>query len=231
MRSIKLLTTLQSIDLELDADRRKYAENKQAMQPSHEIKQQALAVKRAEAQLEHWRQERRGRDEKVADLSARISALEQNLYGGGIKDPREQVAMQQNIESLKRHLGTLEESALEAMLEQEEAEKKLVAERKIFESMKRAWLERKTALEEEQQEIVRHARELKLKREKIVATLPAAEVKRYEAMRKRLGGMALAQLEGKSCGGCGAELPTAVIQKVHEGQVVECPICGRWLYD
>ena len=231
MQSIRLLASLQKIDLELDADRRKFAENKQAMQPSPELQEQARKVKQAQAQLEHWRKERRQRDEKVAEQSAKITSLEQQLYGGRIKDVREQVAMQQNVEAQKRHLETLEEAALEAMAAQEEAEKTLAELRATFDAMKQAWEERKAALEKEQEAIVKHARELKAKRETVVATLPPDEVARYETMRKKLGGVAIAKMEGRSCGGCGASLPTSVVQKVHAGQVVKCPICGRLLYD
>jgi predicted nucleic acid-binding Zn-ribbon protein len=231
MQSIKLLATLQQIDLELDADRRQFAANKEAMQPFPELQQQARKVKQLQAQVEKWRKERRQRDEKVAEQTAKISSLEQQLYGGRIKDVREQVAMQQNIEAQKRHLGTLEDAALEAMLEQEEAEKTLAAEQATFDAMKQAWMEKRAALEKDQEAIVQHARKLKARREKVVATLPAADLQKYEALRKKLGGLAIARLEGKSCGGCGAALPTSVVQKVHEGQVVKCPICGRLLYD
>ncbi len=231
MQTIKLLATLQKIDLALDADRRQFAENKQAMQPSPELQAMLKQMKEAEARLKHWRKQRRERDEKVTELSDKITMLEKQLYGGRIKDAREQVSMQQNIESLKRHLATLEESALEALLEQEEAAKRLAETQNAFAAMKQAWQEKKTALEKEQEALVVHARGLKAKREQVVATLPAADLKRYEAMRKKLGGLAVVQMNGRSCGGCGASLPTAVVQKVHEGQTVKCPICGRLLYD
>ncbi len=231
MQSIKLLATLQQIDLELDADRRKFSENKQAMQPSPELQQQARRVKQAQAKLEQWRKERRLRDERVAEQTAKIASLEKQLYGGRIKDVREQVAMQQNIEALKRHLEALEEAALEAMMEQEAAEEILAAEQTTFDAMKQAWQEKRAALEADQEAIVKHARKLKARREQVVATLPPADVSQYEVVRKKLGGLAIARLEHKSCGGCGAALPTSVVQKVHEGQVVKCPICGRWLYD
>ena len=231
MQTIKLLAALQKVDLELDSDRRQFSANKQAMQPSPELQEKAKQVKDAEARLAHWRKERRQRDEKAAELSDKITMLEKQLYGGRIKDVREQVAMQQNVESLKRHLATLEESALEALLEQEEAEKTLAEVKQTFVAMKQDWLDRKAMLEKEQQALVEHARGLKMKREQVVASLPAADVKRYETMRKKLGGLAVVKLNGRSCGGCGASLPTAVVQKVHEGQVVKCPICGRLLYD
>jgi len=217
--------------LALDADRRQFSENKQAMLPTSELQQLVKQTKEAKAQVIHWRKERRQRDEKVAELSGKIVGLEKKLYGGAIKDAREQVAMQQNIESLKRHLATLEEKALTAMMEQEEAEKRQAHLQESLASAKQAWLEKKAALEKEQEALVKHARMLKAKRGQLVATVSAADVERYEKMRKKLGGLAVAKLKGKSCGGCGAALPTSVRQKVHEAKMVQCPICGRLLYD
>jgi len=97
--------------------------------------------------------------------------------------------------------------------------------------MKKAWSEKKASLEKEQERLVQHARILKAKREQLVATLSPADVAQYESMRKKHGGVAIARLEGRNCGGCGASLPTAVVQKVREEQAIRCPICGRLLYD
>ncbi len=229
MRIIKLLATLQQIDLELDADRRKFAQNKEAMTPPEALRKLAGQVKNAEAQVEHWRKERKLRDEEVAAQQAKIKEEETRLYSGRIKDPREQVAVQQHVESLKRHLETLEERALEAMLELEQSQETLTALQRRFQEQKAVWMSQREALEQEQEAIVAHARRLKAKREAIVQQLPPAELKRYETLRKKLGGLAVALLNGRSCGGCGASLPTSVVQQVRAGEMVKCPICGRLL--
>ena len=231
MRIIKLLATLQQIDLELDADRRKFAENKEAMAPPDSLKKLLAKVKAAEARVAQWQKERRAREDAVAAQQAKIKEEEARLYSGRIKDPREQVALQQHVESLKRHLETLEERALEAMMELEQGQKTLAALQQEFETQKAAWTSQREVLEKEQEAIVAHARTLKTKRETIAKQLPASELDRYEAMRKKLGGLAVAKLNGRSCGGCGASLPTSVVQRVHAGEMVKCPICGRLLYN
>ena len=231
MHTIKLLASLQEIDTALDAARRQFAENKKAMQPDAELQKQARLVKTTAAQVEQWRKERRQRDEKVATLTQKIASQEKQLYGGRIKDAREQVAMQKNIESLKRHLATLEEAALAAMVALEEAEANAAQAQERFDILKQAWLARKATLEQAQQELVQQARGLKARRSQLAETLPAPELARYEALRKKLNGLAVVKLTGLACGGCGAALPTSVAQKVHEGQMATCPICGRLLYD
>lgn len=230
MQTLKLLATLQQIDLELDADRRKFAENKEAMNPPAALRKLAREVKEAEAQVEARRKARRERDEAVSVQQAKIEEEEKRLYSGRIKDPREQIALQQHVESLKRHLQTLEDQALEAMMALEQSEQRLSELREAFERDKAAWMEKKAALEKEQQAIVEHARGLKARRETVTKHIPDAELKRYEAMRKKLGGVAVVPLKGRNCGGCGASLPTSVVQRVQAGEMVKCPICGRFLY-
>ncbi len=231
MRTIKLLATLQQIDLDLDADRRKFAENKEAMAPPEALRKLLAEVKAAEAQVTRWRRERKAREEAVAAQQARIKEEESRLYSGRIKDPREQVALQQHVESLKRHLETLEERALEAMMELEKSQKTLATLQQAFEAQKAAWVSQREALEKEQEAIVAHARALKAKRETVAKQLPASDLNRYESLRKKLGGLAVAKLNGRSCGGCGASLPTSVVQQVHAGEMVKCPICGRLLHN
>ena len=229
MRTIKLLATLQQIDLELDADRRKFAENKEAMTPPEGLKKLLAQVKAAENEVTRWQKERKLREEAVALQQAKIKEEEARLYSGRIKDPREQVAVQQHVESLKRHLETLEERALEALMELEKSQATLTQLRQTFEAQKAAWMTRREALEKEQEAIVAHARRLKAKRETITKQLPAADLSQYEAMRKKLGGLAVVKLNGRNCGGCGASLPTSVVQQVQAGEMTKCPICVRLL--
>jgi len=231
MQPIKRFKALQETDSALDADRKQFADNKAAMQPSATLQSLAKQVKALSGHVAHWRKERSKRDASVAELAAKIARLEKKLYGGRIKDAREQVAMQQNIESLKRHLATLEEAALEAMLELEEHEQNLEATQARFAAQKAQWQEQKARLEKEQEALVAHARKLKNKRTQLAAAMPPADLARYESLRKKLGGLAVVKIQGRSCGGCGANLPTATVQKVHESKLATCPICRRLLYD
>jgi predicted nucleic acid-binding Zn-ribbon protein len=57
-------------------------------------------------------------------------------------------------------------------------------------------------------------------------------LERYERLRTRLGGIAVARLEGTRCGGCHLDLSTAErdeVRTVPEGQFADCPQCGRLL--
>ena len=231
MQMIKQLVSLQELDLALDADRRKYDENRQALAVPQALKTLQKQLEHAKVKVANLQKERRRQDDAVAELAAKIKAKEKSLYGGRIKEPREQVALQQNIENLKQHLAKLEDDALEALMAQEQAETSLKALKKSLEEGVAAFKEKRAQLEKEQEQLVKHARALKARREKLISAIPAATLARYEKLRKKKGGVAIARLAGRSCGACGASLPTAIVQKAREGQLVECPLCGRLLHD
>ncbi len=231
MRVIRQLADLQAIDSKLDSDRKRYAEIQTALQPPESL--QALQTDRdkTEARLEHWRTEREKRKAARVDQVNRIKAQETQLYSGRVKDAREQVALANNVESLKKHLDTLEEADLEAILEVEQAETDLVEAETRLEQAQIVWMQQEDELQKEQQTLIAHARQLKGKRDAAASRIPPDMQARYETLRKKLGGVAVAPVQGAGCGGCGASLPTALRQQVHGSDVFNCPICGRMLVD
>ncbi|MCP4212544.1 MAG: hypothetical protein GY764_13860 [Halieaceae bacterium] len=229
MRPIIQLAALQAIDTDLDADRKRYAEIQAELQPPSSLSQAQTARNEAAALVEQWRKEQQQRERAVADQSTKVQTQEKQLYSGRVKDPRELVAMQQNVEALKRHLETLEEAELEAILEAEQAESDLAEAEVSLTEEQAAWASTEAGLQQERQSLILRARKRKAQRDTAAADLPPADLKRYEALRERSGGVAVAPLQGAGCGGCGAALPTATRQQVHGDQIVTCPICKRML--
>ena len=66
-------------------------------------------------------------------------------------------------------------------------------------------------------------------REEVVARLDAAHLARYERLRARLGGVAVARLDGSRCNGCHLDLSTAELDDVRAVELADCPQCGRML--
>ena len=229
MRVIDQLADLQSIDSKLDVDRKRYAEIQAALKPPGSLQEATSSRDEIVARLEHWREERKQRAVAGADQKARIQAQEKQLYSGRVKDAREQVALANNVESLKKHFDTLEEAELEAILEVEQAESDLVEAEARLEQKQLLWMQQEDDLQKEQKALIAHARQLKSQRDAVASRIQSDALKRYEALRKKLGGVAVAHLQGAGCGGCGASLPTALRQQVHGSDILACPICGRLL--
>lgn len=66
------------------------------------------------------------------------------------------------------------------------------------------------------------------KRDKLVSTLPADAVSRYEAASHRLNGIAVERLEGNVPSVCRMALQTASMDELHHAaDIAECPYCHR----
>ncbi len=229
MRSIDQLAALQTIDTALDADRHRYTELQAALQEPESLRASRAAWEQAAAALEHWRRERQQREIAVTDQQGRIKAQEKQLYGGKVKDAREQLALQQNVEMLKRQLGRLEEAAFEAILELEQAESNLQRAEETLRLHQAAWQQQERELQSERAALIANARQTKSQREAAAGKLGPDLLKRYDNLRQKHSGLAVARVQAGNCGGCGASLPTAVRQQAHGDALTPCPICGRLL--
>lgn len=63
----------------------------------------------------------------------------------------------------------------------------------------------------------------------VLGRLDAPLITRYERLRERMGGVAVARLEGTHCSGCHLDLSTAEVDEVRaaSGDFADCPQCGR----
>ncbi len=69
-------------------------------------------------------------------------------------------------------------------------------------------------------------------RTSIAATLDPSLLSRYETLRARFGGVAVATLEGSRCTGCHLDLSRSElddVKRVPPGELTDCPECGRIL--
>lgn len=69
-------------------------------------------------------------------------------------------------------------------------------------------------------------------RESVAARIEPAELDRYERLRQRFDGVAVARLDGARCTGCHLDLSRAELDTARattEGQFAACPHCGRLL--
>ena len=153
------------------------------------------------------------------------------MYGGAIHNPKELQDLQHDAEALRRHLNTLNERLLDAMLAQEHAEKDLQAAKAEAFRLESERGEANADLVKEadrlQSEVLRHA----LEREAMVAGVPSDDLALYTKLRQSSGGVAVTSVVDGSCGVCGLILSASGAQEVRSSAVLtRCRQCGRVLY-
>ena len=164
----------------------------------------------------------------AADKSRKV---EQDLYSGRVGNPKELTAMQEDVAALGRQRRKIEDEML-ALMEETEQLAKTVG---TLEAQRQA---RERELEEDLAQYQTHTRTLagqletlRGTRETKAAELDPDLLRRYERLRPRKEGVAVAAVVGGICDGCHVAIPEGRAAEILEGnRVFTCEECGRILY-
>ena len=163
-------------------------------------------------------------------LSDKIKKFDKELFGGKVVNPREVETIEKEIESLKRRRSDLEtewlvaseriKPASDAVKEVDIRLSALRAQDKTHQSKA---MDLKAQLESEFKRFT-EARPAALKE------VDPALLAKYDALRARLGGVAMSEAKNSTCSACGNTLPTRTMTLLREDRVVSCEQCHRILY-
>ncbi len=177
------------------------------------------------------REQRRFEDD-VASIEAKIVDLDRTLYSGTVTAPKELQAFQDDIASLKRRQGQLEDEVIELMEQIEPLDEQLSTRA----AQRSAMDEKATALDAALREVDAdlHAEQASLDAERagLVAAIPEDLLAEYSRLRSQLGGVAVARLVGANCGGCHLTLSAVAIDQIRHlpaDTPAHCEECGRLL--
>ena len=231
MSKAKQLHELQEIDLDIERKTKTLAQIR-----SHLGKDDDLVAARAtldtalkhQIDLEH---QQRTAEWGVDELGTKIAAEEKKLYEGSVKNPRELMSLQHEIELIKGHHGEREEQLLAVMLKVDTAQQDVTSKQSELKAMERDWQEEQKQLSMEQTELEANLATLAQKRESLRSLIDSASIKAYDELRYVKQGLAVAKLVQGRCQGCRISLPMSDQQKARMGhKLATCSNCGRILY-
>jgi len=161
----------------------------------------------------------------------KIEQTENSLYGGAVSNPKELQDLQMEAESLKRHLQTLEDRLLEVLVEQEELQEQRQSLTDQLAGLQTRKAIEHAALFSEQSQLNIELDNLQAEREAATVSVAAQDLVRYEALSRKLSGLAVATLHEGTCTACGLTITPSMQQVIRGGaDLVNCPQCGRILY-
>ena len=168
---------------------------------------------------------------EVEKQRIKLQQTEASLYGGKVQNPKELQDLQKDVVSLKRHLETLEERQLEAMLAVEESEKDLHVARTDLERVQSNLKEQNRDLTAEGEVLRKELERLNSERQAVVTDIAGQTLTVYDQLRRQKRGLAITTIEDNSCEACGTTLTLSQQQTARSTtQLFHCPTCGRILY-
>lgn len=225
------LYALQEVDSAFDACERELEQVRARLGERTEVDEARAEVARLEAEVAAAQRRLRELDTAATDLRAKMAPIEQRLYSGAVRHPRELQGLQDELNMFRRQLDHLEDDELAAMEALEGATAALVAARERLTALEAVWREEQARLHQREQELLAQRERLQQQRQARAGRVAPTLLALYERLRPLKRGQAVARIERGVCGGCRITLPTTVQQRARAGgQVLRCPSCERILY-
>jgi predicted nucleic acid-binding Zn-ribbon protein len=222
---------LQQIDSQLDAANARMLSLEKSLLDDSSILTAQQVVTQTEGHHKSLSKNMHDAEVKSYDTRVKIELAEASLYGGKIQNPKELQELQNDIASLKRLLITLEDKQLEAMMEVEGIEERLMWANEGLHETQKIQSERNTELSGEKTKLKSQIERLESERKVTLPTITAPDLGLYEQLRKSRSGVAVVKITSKACTACGTTLTAALVQAAQlTGQLVRCPTCSRILY-
>ncbi len=232
MSEIAKLYDLQKIDSMFDQVRRRLLEIQKLRAENDDLVAARQAVAETEAALSEGRSRQQDTEMQAQSLDERIKEADASLMSGETSNPKELQALQDNLGQLRKQKDTADEHAVNALLQAESLRQQLERQQEELKEAEGTWRAGQSNLNGEELTLKRKYVLLKKHREAGRGLVQAEMLDKYDGVRKRKSGIAIARVTDDTCAVCNMQLPTAITGTVSSNgdQLYTCPSCGRILY-
>lgn len=230
MSTAKTLYELQEIDLEKDQVTQNLDQVKEKLGKDDDVAEARTALEAARRRLTDLEHLQRAAEWENDDLGAKIAHEEKKLYEGSVKNPRELMSLQQELDLLKAKRKEQDDKLLVIMMDVDSAQQNVDLGSKELQSKESAWEADQQQLSTERTSLEANLTALEQKRSSVLERVDRASLNLYEGLRLAKQGRAVATVEQGRCQGCRISLPVSNQQGVRLGhELVTCSNCGRIL--
>ena len=229
MSLAKRVFELQQVEQLIQAGRKQLDEIDGRISRNEAFEQAKIKLSAAEKDLAGLDKQYKELDAEAETLRAQIEQVNDKLYGGKIKNPKELQGYEQEGNMLKANLSRKDDTLLELM---EKIEAGKLATRKLKETHKSAetaWQAEKGELQVQADKLQVELAALENKRKEILNSVDRDTLSIYEGIRARKG-QAVVKVEQGRCLGCRVTLSISELHHVRGNAIILCDNCGRILY-
>ncbi|MCL4417582.1 MAG: hypothetical protein M1365_12965 [Actinobacteria bacterium] len=179
------------------------------------------------AELEH---ERKKLEDMITLQNEKIKKNEEKLFSGTITSAKELLNYQEEIKFLKQNNDSVESKAIEFMISIDELKPKIKEIEENTTQINSGIEMVKKEVSEKINTINDAVKKLKEKRAAAISKIPKDALAKYEEIKAKKGGIAVAVLKDKFCDICNMEIPSGEAEKIKDlNKFHKCPLCGRML--
>ena len=239
MGQLQSIVTLQETQLDLDAARERLEGIPDWMRDLHEQHAQRKSeIDAVGAAREEADRTRRQAEAELADAQERAKRFQEQI--GQVSTQREYAALLKEIDTVKEQIRQLEQRALEALEQSEDAQRQLGELTEAFKDLDERYQTELSKWEEEKPSVAAQVDELSRREDQLRAKLPRSILVLYDRIRERYGHavsrIVRIQARGSAnamwhCEACSYNVrPQIVIEIRNDGSFVQCDGCKRILY-
>ena len=179
--------------------------------------------------LEDLKHQQQSVEWEIDDLSSKLAGVEEELYSGRTRNPKELSNLQHEADILKANRSQLEDKALESIDRVEQATGNIAALNGDLKEMEAEWRKQQKRLSTDLKQLKTVAADLGNKRQLQLANIDPQTVEAYQELKKQRK-TAISKVEQGVCGGCRISLPVTELHQIRGGNLVRCSSCGRILF-
>lgn len=227
MNQLHQLLKLQEIDNDIQAGKKRLREVLQAQKGNEKLEQARERREDSAEALAHIQRSQKALEFELQQVSSKRKRSSERLYSGKVTNPKELADLQQELESLDRRHGDLEDDLLQVMMDAEEAQEEDDEVAAEVHELEARWANKKAALAEEQNELATHLNELLAARKEQTARIEQKHLSAYERTLQMRGGVAVTVVIAGTCLSCGVRVSSSKVNAAQEGALVRCGSCDR----
>ena len=227
---IEILASLQTVDREI----KQHHGKKQDLLGELQAKEQEIQIKKREivklssalAETEKLRQEK---DRVFQDEGKK--ATDRRMRMNRIKNSKELMALQREIDLIKQGNSEREEELIKLMVETDRANSEIKGKAEELGKLQAEWDQEQEELRSQITGIDQAVLEAATRRQTIAAQVAGDLISRYELIFSRRGGTAVVEVTGGICQGCYMNVPPQLWNEIIRSEKVHlCPSCQRILH-
>lgn len=227
---IEILASLQTVDREI----KQHHGKKQDLMGELQAKEQEIQIKKREivklssvlVETEKLRQEK---DRVFQDEGKK--ATDRRMRMNRIKNSKELMALQREIDLIKQGNSEREEELIKLMEETDRASSEIKGKEEELAKLQAEWDQEQEELRSQITGIDQAVSEAATRRQTIAAQIAGDLISRYELIFSRRGGTAVVEVTGGICQGCYMNVPPQLWNEIIRSEKVHlCPSCQRILH-